>query len=78
MTLYQIAEDRSRRLNVLFLRGQNGRRPANRGHGAGLGESHQTGWTAVVARGVHLFATTAAEQAREVGKTAAAVEIERR
>jgi hypothetical protein len=30
--------------------------------GAGLGASHQTGWTGVVARGLHLFATTPAER----------------
>jgi hypothetical protein len=26
-------------------------------NGAGLGASHQTGWTGIVARGLHLFAT---------------------
>ncbi len=31
-------------------------------NGAGLGASHQTGWTGVVARGMHLFATMSAEQ----------------
>jgi hypothetical protein len=30
--------------------------------GAGLGASHQTGWTGVIARVIHLFATTTAEQ----------------
>ena len=41
-------------------------------NGAGLGASHQTGWTGVVARLMHLFATTSAEQALELGKMAAA------
>ena len=31
-------------------------------NGAGLGASHQTGWTGVIARGMHLFATASAEQ----------------
>lgn len=45
-------------------------------NGAGLGASHQTGWTGVVARLMHLFATTTAEQVLALGKTAAIVEIE--
>jgi hypothetical protein len=45
-------------------------------NGAGLGASHQTGWTGLVARGMHLFAVTTAEQVREVGKLAAIVETE--
>ena len=39
--------------------------------GAGLGASHQTGWTGVIARAMHLFATSTAEQVRELGKAAA-------
>jgi hypothetical protein len=39
-------------------------------NGAGLGASHQTGWTGLVARGIHLFATTTAEQFLEFGKRA--------
>jgi hypothetical protein len=42
-------------------------------NGAGLGASHQTGWTGVVARGMHLFATTTAEQMLRQGKQAALV-----
>jgi hypothetical protein len=45
-------------------------------NGAGLGASHQTGWTGLVARGMHMFATTTAEQVRELGKLAAIVETE--
>jgi hypothetical protein len=37
-------------------------------NGAGLGASHQTGWTGVIARTMHLFATLTPEQAREGGK----------
>jgi hypothetical protein len=40
-------------------------------NGAGLGASHQTGWTGIVARGMHLFATTTAEQVLQLGKLAA-------
>jgi hypothetical protein len=36
-------------------------------NGAGLGASHQTGWTGVIARVMHLFATLTAEQTKEVG-----------
>jgi Glycosyl hydrolase family 63 C-terminal domain len=40
-------------------------------NGAGLGASHQTGWTGVIARAMHLFATTSADQVLELGKMAA-------
>jgi hypothetical protein len=45
-------------------------------NGAGLGASHQTGWTGVVARGMHMFATSTAKQFLELGKAAAIVEVE--
>ena len=45
-------------------------------NGAGLGASHQTGWTGIVARGMHLFATSTAEQFLQLGKAAAIVEVE--
>jgi len=45
--------------------------------GAGIGASHQTGWTGVVARSMHLFATTTPEQVLELGKLAAVVEVEK-
>jgi hypothetical protein len=100
MTLYQVAEEISRRLASLFLKGQDGRRPANGSErkfqedphwrdyvqfyeyfhgdtGAGLGASHQTGWTGVIARSMHLFATSSADEFRELGKVAAIVEIEK-
>ncbi|HEU4938912.1 MAG TPA: hypothetical protein VFT39_20830 [Vicinamibacterales bacterium] len=40
-------------------------------NGAGLGASHQTGWTGIIARIMHFFASTDAEQTRELGKAAA-------
>ncbi|MBI3862432.1 MAG: glucosidase [Planctomycetia bacterium] len=45
-------------------------------NGAGLGASHQTGWTGVVARAMHLFATTTAEQALALGKVSGVTEIQ--
>ena len=38
-------------------------------NGAGLGASHQTGWTGVIARTMHLFATLTPEQALKGGKS---------
>jgi hypothetical protein len=99
MNLYEVAEEISRRLSSIFLKGNNGYRPVNGGerklqedphwrdciqfyeffhgnNGAGLGASHQTGWTGVIARIMHLFATTTPEQVLELGKMAATVEVE--
>jgi hypothetical protein len=45
-------------------------------NGAGLGASHQTGWTGLIARAMHLFATTNADQVLELGKAAAFTELE--
>ncbi|MCI0379168.1 MAG: hypothetical protein L0215_16290 [Gemmataceae bacterium] len=39
-------------------------------NGAGLGASHQTGWTGVIARSLHLFATMRPELILEEGKDA--------
>ena len=39
-------------------------------NGAGLGASHQTGWTGIVARLMHLFATVSAEEWLQQGKAA--------
>jgi hypothetical protein len=96
MTLYQIAEELSRRLTRIFLKDEAGRRPVFGGaeklqtdphfrdhllfyeyfhgdNGAGLGASHQTGWTGVVARAIHLFATLTPEQHLAEGKLAYAM-----
>jgi hypothetical protein len=45
-------------------------------NGAGLGASHQTGWTGIVARLMHLFATTTSSQLLEIGKSAAVTEVQ--
>jgi hypothetical protein len=99
MTLYQVAEEITRRLAGIFLRDKDGRRPVYGGtrkfqedphwrdlilfyeyfhgdNGAGIGASHQTGWTGVIARAMHLFATTSAERALELGKAAAFADLE--
>jgi hypothetical protein len=98
MTLYQVAEEISRRLGSIFLRNAEGRRPVYGGtktfqedphwrdlilfyeyfygdNGAGLGASHQTGWTGIVARLMHLFATTTPEQVLKLGKLATMVDV---
>ena len=98
MNLYQVAEEISRRLANLFLKGADGRRPVYGGadkfqtdphwrdhvlfyeyfhgdNGAGLGASHQTGWTGIVARIMHVFATTSADQMAKLGKLAAGTEL---
>jgi hypothetical protein len=46
-------------------------------NGAGLGASHQTGWTGVVARAMHLFGTITPEQVLESGKRTSIAEAER-
>jgi hypothetical protein len=94
MTLYQVAEDLARRLQSIFLRNEDGRRPVYGGtrkfqddphwrdyllfyeyfhgdNGAGLGASHQTGWTGLLARIMHLFATNTPQQVLQLGKAAA-------
>lgn len=43
-------------------------------NGAGLGASHQTGWTDLVARLMHLFATSSAEQVLAQGGKAVFIE----
>jgi hypothetical protein len=78
MNLFEVAREISRRLESIFLRDEQGRRPVYGGtekfqkdqywrdyilfyeyfhgdNGAGLGASHQTGWTGLVARLIHLF-----------------------
>jgi hypothetical protein len=45
-------------------------------NGAGLGANHQTGWTGIIARLMHVFATSTAEQFLTLGAKAGAVEVE--
>ena len=97
MTLFEVAHEIARRLESVFRRGSDGRRPVFGGtekfqrdplwrdhllfyeyfhgdNGAGIGASHQTGWTGIVARLMHLFATTSAAQALEHGKNLTVLE----
>jgi hypothetical protein len=96
MTLYQVAEEITRRLSNIFLKDNDGRRPVYGGttmfqenphwrdlvlfyeyfhgdNGAGLGASHQTGWTGVIAPLMRLFAERTAEQALETPRYTAPV-----
>ena len=80
MTLFEVAQEISGRLQRIFERDADGRRPVFGGtekfqqdphwrdhvpfyeyfhgdNGAGLGASHQTGWTALVATLAHVFGT---------------------
>ena len=93
MTLYQVAEELSRRLSAIFMKDADGERPVYGGtrkfqddphwrdlilfyeyfhgdNGAGLGASHQTGWTGIIARLMHLFASSSASDVLERGKNA--------
>jgi len=45
-------------------------------NGSGLGASHQTGWTGIIARIMHLFATSTSEEVIELGKAAAFHEVQ--
>jgi hypothetical protein len=47
-------------------------------NGAGLGASHQTGWSGLVARSLHLFATSTSEEVLALGKAAAVLETDGR
>jgi mannosylglycerate hydrolase MGH1-like protein len=94
LTLYQVAEELTRRLASIFLQAPDGQRPVYGGthkfqedvhwrdcilfyeyfhgdNGAGLGASHQTGWTGTIAALMHLFATLTPEQFLEGGRQAA-------
>jgi len=45
-------------------------------NGAGLGASHQTGWTGIIARAMHVFATSTAGQFLDLGKAAGITEVD--
>jgi hypothetical protein len=91
MTLFDVAQEITRRLISIFRRGSDGRRPVYGGttvfqedphwrdlilfyeyfhgdNGAGLGASHQTGWTGVVARMIQLSSTLTPEELQHEGR----------
>jgi len=45
-------------------------------NGSGIGASHQTGWTGIIARIMHLFATSTSEEVIELGKAAVFHEVQ--
>ena len=45
-------------------------------NGAGIGASHQTGWTGLIARVMHMFATSTADEVLEFGQIAPMIETE--
>jgi hypothetical protein len=88
MTLFEVAEELSRRLVSIFVQDEQGRRPVFGGserfqsdphwkdhllfyeyfhgdNGAGLGASHQTGWTGIVARLIQVGGYLEAQQILE-------------
>ena len=93
MTLFEVAQEITRRLAGTFLRDAQGHRPVFGGtrkfqedphwrdclqfyeyfhgdNGAGLGASHQTGWTGVIATLMHIFATVTPEAFLAGGRVA--------
>jgi hypothetical protein len=93
LTLFEVAQEISRRLAATFLRDANGRRPVYGGlarfqedphwrdlilfyeyfhgdNGAGLGASHQTGWTGLVALLLDIFGRVDAKALLEVERGA--------
>jgi len=94
MTLLEVARELGERLSRIFLRDEDGRRPANgAAHkfrddphwrdlvlfheyfhgdtGAGIGASHQTGWTGCVARIIQVNALMTKDLLLEPGAVAA-------
>ncbi len=101
MNLFEVAREISARLERIFLRDEQGRRPLYGGtkkfqtdpywsdhllfyeyfngeDGAGLGANHQTGWTGLIARLIHVFGTLDATSFLEKGKKGTAEEIGRK
>jgi hypothetical protein len=92
MNLLEVSQEIARRLSRLFVRNQDGRRPAQGSHGrwndphwrdhvlfyeyfhgdtgAGIGASHQTGWTGVIAFLLQGFTAVEAEKVLEKGMSA--------
>jgi hypothetical protein len=100
MTLFEVAQEISRRLSSIFLRDASGKRPIygrtkkfqedphwkdyilfyeyfHGDNGAGLGASHQTGWTGTIARTLDLFARVTAQDLLHVSKDELAARMTR-
>ena len=92
LNLLEVSQEIARRLSRLFLRNQEGRRPAHGDHsrwndehwrdhvlfyeyfhgdtGAGIGASHQTGWTGIIAFLIQGFTAVEADKVLENGMDA--------
>ena len=100
LTLFEVAQELSRRLSSIFVRDASGKRPVYGGtkkfqedphwrdyilfyeyfhgdNGAGLGASHQTGWTGLIARILDLFARVSPAEALQVSKSDLAARMTR-
>jgi hypothetical protein len=100
MTLFEVAKEISRRLESIFLRNGEGKRPVYGGtkrfqedphwrdyilfyeyfqgdDGAGLGASHQTGWTGTIARTMDVFARLSQEDVLSISKRELAARMTR-
>jgi hypothetical protein len=100
MTLFEVAQELSRRLTSIFLRNASGRRPVYGGtrkfqddrlwcdyilfyeyfhgdNGAGLGASHQTGWTGLIARVIDITARLTADTALQTSKDQVVAQLTR-
>jgi len=94
MNLFEVSREISKRLESIFLRDKDGRRPVYGGtqkfqndphwrdyilfneyfhgdNGAGLGASHQTGWTGIIARLIDFYGQVDAHSLLAGGKRAA-------
>jgi len=92
MTLFEVAQEITRRLESIFVRDEKGERPVYGGttkfqddphwrdyilfyeyfhgdNGAGLGASHQTGWTGTIARLMDVFGRLTPDSALDVTKS---------
>jgi hypothetical protein len=100
LTLYEVAQELTRRLTSIFLRNDSGTRPVygrtkkfqedphwkdyilfyeyfHGDNGAGLGASHQTGWTGVIARALDMFARGSADQWLNSSRSSIAADMTR-
>jgi len=93
MTLFEVAQELTRRLASIFLRNKDGRRPVfgdekkfqtdphwrdcllfyeyfHGDNGAGVGASHQTGWSGLIAKLLQAFGSASAERILQNGAKA--------
>jgi hypothetical protein len=99
MNLFEVSREIASRLEKIFLRDEQGRRPVFGGsekfqndpywkdnllfyeyfhgdNGAGLGASHQTGWTGLIARLIQIYGAVDAQRYLQAGKRTAIVKPE--